>query len=94
LAENNKKPFERRFTSPVDAKRTDINPSQAKQGVNRHVESFALAGAAFVSSVTAGIGFIGWTDRRGVYVHDGVEHCEPHGTYSMCAIISADPQSD
>jgi hypothetical protein len=57
-------------------------------------KSLALAGAAFVSSVRGGIGFIGWTDRRGAYVHDGVEHCEPHGTYSMCAVISADRQAD
>lgn len=31
----------------------------------------------------------GETSRRGVYVHDGVEHCKPNGTYSMCAIIDA-----
>jgi hypothetical protein len=28
--------------------------------------------------------------KRGVYDWNGVEHCKPHGTYSMCAIISAD----
>lgn len=27
---------------------------------------------------------------RGVYIADGVEHCKPNGTYSMCAVISAD----
>lgn len=27
--------------------------------------------------------------RRGVYLYDGVEHCKPHGDYSMCMIISA-----
>jgi hypothetical protein len=30
------------------------------------------------------------TYRRGIYVYDGVECCKPHGTYSMCAVISAD----
>lgn len=34
------------------------------------------------------------TYKRGIYVYDGVEHCQPHGTYSMCAIISADRYSD
>jgi hypothetical protein len=58
------------------------------------LKSLALGGAAFVFLVRAGIGLIGWTDRCGVYVHDGVEHCKPHGTYSMCAIISTDRQSD
>jgi hypothetical protein len=28
--------------------------------------------------------------KRGIFVRDGVEYCKPHGTYSMCAIISAD----
>lgn len=35
----------------------------------------------------------GETNTRGVYTNDyapGVEHCKPHGTHSMCAIISAD----
>jgi hypothetical protein len=36
----------------------------------------------------------GETYRRGVYLYDGVEHCKPHGTYSMCAVISADRQAD
>jgi len=30
------------------------------------------------------------TYKRGIYVYEGVEHCKPHGTYSMCAVISAD----
>ena len=58
------------------------------------LKSLALGGTAFVFSVGAGICLIGWTDRRGVYVHDGVQHCKPHGTYSMCAIISADRLAD
>ena len=29
------------------------------------------------------------TYRRGIYVYEGVEHCKPHGTYSMCSVISA-----
>jgi len=28
--------------------------------------------------------------KRGIFVRDGVEHCKPHGTYSMCAVIRAD----
>jgi len=28
--------------------------------------------------------------RRGVSVYDGVEQFRPFGTYSMCAVISAD----
>lgn len=33
----------------------------------------------------------GNVERRGVYsFEDGVEHCKPNGTYSMCAIIDAD----
>jgi hypothetical protein len=28
--------------------------------------------------------------RRRLQVRDGVEHFKPYGTYSMCAIISAD----
>ena len=28
--------------------------------------------------------------RRSVYLYDGVERFRPFGTYSMCAIISAD----
>jgi hypothetical protein len=27
--------------------------------------------------------------RRGIRVYDGAEQFKPHGTYSMCAIISA-----
>jgi hypothetical protein len=27
--------------------------------------------------------------KRGIFVDDGVEHCKPHGTYSMCTIIRA-----
>lgn len=26
---------------------------------------------------------------RGIYVYEGVEHCKPFGSYSMCAIIHA-----
>lgn len=39
---------------------------------------------------------ITFTDRfgkmstRGVYFCDLIEHCKPHGTYSMCAVIGAD----
>jgi hypothetical protein len=58
------------------------------------LKSLALAKTAFVFVVRAGIGLVGWTDRRSVYVHDGVKHCEPHGTYAMCAVISADRQAD
>jgi hypothetical protein len=58
------------------------------------LKSLALGGTAFVSLVGAGICLIGGPDSRGVYVHDGVEHCKPHGTYSMCAIISADRLAD
>lgn len=32
----------------------------------------------------------GKTYKRGIYVYDGVEHCKPHGTYSMCSVIRAD----
>ena len=35
----------------------------------------------------------GKTCRRGIYVYNGVEHCKPHGTYSMCAVISADREN-
>lgn len=28
--------------------------------------------------------------KRGVYVVDGVEHCKPYGTYSMCPRFRAD----
>jgi hypothetical protein len=45
------------------------------------LKSLALGGPAFDFLVRAGIGLIGWTDRRGVHVSDGVEHCKPHGTY-------------
>jgi hypothetical protein len=31
--------------------------------------------------------------RRGIFVLDGVEKCKPHGTYSMCPVISADRES-
>jgi hypothetical protein len=34
----------------------------------------------------------GKTFKRGVYVYDGIEHCKPDGTYSMCPVISADKQ--
>lgn len=32
--------------------------------------------------------------KRGIFLRDGVEHCKPHGTYSMCAIIRADRPAD
>jgi hypothetical protein len=32
----------------------------------------------------------GKTYRRGIYVYEGVESCKPHGTYSMCSVITAD----
>jgi hypothetical protein len=32
--------------------------------------------------------------KRGIHLYDGVEHCKPHGTYSMCAIIRADRLAD
>lgn len=35
----------------------------------------------------------GKTYRRGIYVYEGVEKCKPHGTYSMCTVISADKES-
>jgi len=35
----------------------------------------------------------GGTKRRGIYVYNGVEQCKPHGTYSMCTIISADREN-
>ena len=54
----------------------------------------ALGGTAFAFLVRAGIGLTGWTDHRGVYLSDGVEHCKPHGTYSRCAIIRADREVD
>lgn len=28
--------------------------------------------------------------RKGLYIYEGVEQFKPHGTYSMCAVISAD----
>lgn len=31
--------------------------------------------------------------RRGITVYDGVEQFKPFGTYSMCAVISADDRS-
>jgi hypothetical protein len=58
------------------------------------LKSLALSGTAFVFLAGAGICLIGWTDRRGVYVHDGVELCKPHCTYSMCAIIRAHREVD
>jgi hypothetical protein len=27
---------------------------------------------------------------RGIFVYDGVEQIKPYGTYSMCAVLSAD----
>jgi hypothetical protein len=32
----------------------------------------------------------GKTTKRGVYIWNGIEHCKPEGTYSMCPIISAE----
>ena len=31
--------------------------------------------------------------RRGIYIYEGVEYCKPHGTYSMCSVISANRES-
>jgi hypothetical protein len=31
----------------------------------------------------------GEISRRGVYTYEGQEHCKPHGTHSMCPVISA-----
>jgi hypothetical protein len=39
--------------------------------------------------VTLDCGY-GEVKRVGVYEWDGVEKCKPHGTYSMCAVLSAD----
>jgi hypothetical protein len=35
----------------------------------------------------------GKTSKRGIYVYNGIEHCKPHGTYSMCSVIGADETS-
>jgi hypothetical protein len=35
----------------------------------------------------------GKTYKRGIYVYDGVEHCKPYGTFSMCSVISAARES-
>lgn len=32
----------------------------------------------------------GRTTQRGIYIWNGIEHCKPDGTYSMCPIISAE----
>lgn len=29
------------------------------------------------------------TVKRGIYIYEGVEHCKPEGTYSMCPVINA-----
>jgi hypothetical protein len=31
---------------------------------------------------------------RGIYVYEGQEWCKPHGTYSLCAVISADREGE
>ncbi len=36
----------------------------------------------------------GKTKKRGIYVYNGVEQCKPHGTYSMCSVISADDRKN
>lgn len=36
----------------------------------------------------------GDTVRRGVYVYNGVEQFKPHGTHSMCAIVSATDKAE
>ena len=35
----------------------------------------------------------GKTVRRGLQIYEGVEQFKPYGTYSMCAIISADKKA-
>lgn len=29
------------------------------------------------------------TFKRGIYIYEGIEHCRPQGTFSMCPVISA-----
>lgn len=32
----------------------------------------------------------GRTTQRGIYLLNGIEHCKPAGTFSMCPIINAE----
>lgn len=32
----------------------------------------------------------GNTEQRGIYLWNGIEHCKPAGTFSMCPIINAE----
>jgi hypothetical protein len=36
----------------------------------------------------------GKTQRRGIYIYEGVEQFRPHGRGSMCAIIGADDEGE
>lgn len=29
-------------------------------------------------------------EKRGVYIWNGIEHCKPAGTFSMCPVITAE----
>lgn len=49
--------------------------------------SFAILGR---TAKTVTIARHGKQVRRGIFVYNGVEQFKPFGTYSMCAIISAD----
>jgi hypothetical protein len=51
-----------------------------------------LDGMIRETAKTLTFNYCGETKRRGIFVWDGVEQCKPFGTYSMCAIISADDQ--
>jgi hypothetical protein len=50
-------------------------------------DSFAILGR---TAKTVTIARHGKQVRRGIFVYNGVEQFKPFGTYSMCAIISAD----
>ena len=41
---------------------------------------------------TVTIHYNGRDVKRGITVYDGIEQFKPYGTYSMCAIISADKE--
>ena len=52
--------------------------------------SFTILGRT-AKSVT--INVHGKTVRRGLSIYNGAEQFKPYGSYSMCAIISADKQA-
>lgn len=52
--------------------------------------SFTILGRT-AKTVTTQVG--GKTVRRGLSIYDGREQFKPYGTYSMCAIISADREA-